>query len=73
MVDEEIPVEYGKEGFPLLRHIEEPHGLAQRLALIRFYFKEEPKTIDDFVKSWSQLEFSLKMDMKMRKVEPKKG
>jgi len=56
-----------------LRHVFDDYGLAQRKALIRYYFKEEPKTIDEFSRLWNELLFALQFDGKMKIEERKKG
>ena len=41
-------------------------GLEQQLALILFYLKEEPKTIDRFVFLWTRLSFALEFENKFK-------
>ena len=37
------------------------------LALIHFYFNEEPKSIDRIAELWGRLEFALQFDGKLKK------
>lgn len=50
-----------------LKDIETKGGLEQRLALIRFYFGEEPTTFTRIAKLWGQLEYSLQFEGKLKK------
>jgi hypothetical protein len=57
----------------MLRHEFDDHGLAQRLALIRFHFHAVPGSWDEFIELWTQLEFALQFSDKLRTIEIKKG
>jgi hypothetical protein len=67
-----VPCDY-TDGAPVLRGEFDKGGLAQRLALIRYYFKEVPKSLDDISIMWGQLVFALQFDGKLKMKEPKKG
>jgi hypothetical protein len=58
---------------PILRDIHSPFGLAQRKALIRYYFGTDPKTFNEIAKEWNQLFFALQFDGKLKIKEVKKG
>jgi len=47
--------------------------LAQRIALIRYFFHEEPNSMTEFAKQWGQLHFALQFDGKIKVREIKKG
>lgn len=72
MIADEIPCDI-KDGVATLKHMEDNHGLAQRMALIRFYFHHNPKTMSEFSESWNQLVFALRFDGKMKVEEIRKG
>jgi hypothetical protein len=48
-------------------------GLEQQQALILFYFKEEPTTIDRFVFLWTRLTFALEFEQKFKTTTIKTG
>jgi hypothetical protein len=47
--------------------------LAQRRALIRYYFHVEPKTHDELARMWGELFFALQFDGKIKVDKPLKG
>jgi len=47
--------------------------LAQRKALIRYYFGAEPKSFEDIARDWGQLQFALQFDNKLKIDIIKKG
>lgn len=51
----------------------EPYGLAQRMALIRYYFKEVPRTTSEYANLWAELVFALEFDGKLKTIERKKA
>jgi hypothetical protein len=57
----------------MLRGLREPYGLAQRMALIRYYFHEVPETATQFARSWNDLYFALQFDGKLKVQTIKKG
>jgi len=51
---------------PELKGEFEDYGLTQRKALIRYYFKEDPKNAEEFCRLWGQLHFALLFDGKVK-------
>lgn len=63
MIEHELPIESDGEGRVFVS------GLDHMEALIRFYFGEDPEDmdIDDFCRTWGQLEYALVLDEKLAK------
>jgi hypothetical protein len=57
----------------LIRGALQPYGLAQRKALIRYYFGTDPKTWDEISEQWGQLFYALQFDGKIKAEVIKKG
>jgi len=51
--------------------LDDENGFEQMIALIHFYFGEEPKNLDRFAVLWGRLEFALQFDGKLKKKEVK--